>query len=67
MDWELVEHSLTPVLYNSHQLGLHWKLSRRKCESNNMMEYVSIYQLYMLMHAYTLIIDISLQKLKGHH
>ncbi|XP_018085291.1 cysteine-rich hydrophobic domain-containing protein 2 [Xenopus laevis] len=23
-----------------HKLGLHWKLSRRKCESNNMMEYV---------------------------
>ncbi|XP_053329473.1 cysteine-rich hydrophobic domain-containing protein 1 isoform X3 [Spea bombifrons] len=25
-----------------YKLGLHWKLSRRKCESNNMMEYVSI-------------------------
>lgn len=25
----------------SHQLGLHWKLSKRKCESSNMMEYVS--------------------------
>lgn len=24
-----------------HQLGLHWKLSKRKCESSNMMEYVS--------------------------
>ncbi|XP_060612457.2 cysteine-rich hydrophobic domain-containing protein 1 isoform X1 [Anolis sagrei] len=23
-----------------HKLGLHWKLSRRKCESSNMMEYV---------------------------
>ncbi|XP_067230471.1 cysteine-rich hydrophobic domain-containing protein 1 isoform X4 [Chanodichthys erythropterus] len=25
-----------------HKLGLHWKLSRRKCESNNMMEYGSM-------------------------
>lgn len=25
----------------SPQLGLHWKLSKRKCESSNMMEYVS--------------------------
>lgn len=23
-----------------HKLGLHWKLSKRKCESSNMMEYV---------------------------
>lgn len=23
------------------QLCLHWKLSKRKCETNNMMEYVS--------------------------
>ncbi|XP_042335503.1 cysteine-rich hydrophobic domain-containing protein 1 isoform X1 [Sceloporus undulatus] len=23
-----------------HKLGLHWKLSRRKCETSNMMEYV---------------------------
>ncbi|XP_072285497.1 cysteine-rich hydrophobic domain-containing protein 2-like isoform X1 [Pyxicephalus adspersus] len=34
LDWE------NNRLY--HKLGLHWKLSRRKCESNNMMEYVSI-------------------------
>lgn len=26
---------------STHQLGLHWKLSKRKCESSNMMEYVS--------------------------
>ncbi|XP_040179904.1 cysteine-rich hydrophobic domain-containing protein 2-like [Rana temporaria] len=32
LDWE------NNRLY--HKLGLHWKLSRRKCESNNMMEYV---------------------------
>ncbi|NXA60813.1 CHIC1 protein, partial [Mohoua ochrocephala] len=25
-----------------HKLGLHWKLSKRKCETSNMMEYVSI-------------------------
>uniref|UniRef100_A0A8C6P0Y2 Cysteine rich hydrophobic domain 2 n=1 Tax=Nothobranchius furzeri TaxID=105023 RepID=A0A8C6P0Y2_NOTFU len=25
-----------------HKLCLHWKLSKRKCETNNMMEYVSI-------------------------
>ncbi|XP_043830274.1 cysteine-rich hydrophobic domain-containing protein 1 isoform X2 [Dromiciops gliroides] len=24
-----------------HKLGLHWKLSKRKCESSNMVEYVS--------------------------
>uniref|UniRef100_A0A8C4QQG9 Cysteine-rich hydrophobic domain 1 n=1 Tax=Eptatretus burgeri TaxID=7764 RepID=A0A8C4QQG9_EPTBU len=24
-----------------HKLGLHWKLSKRKCDSSNMMEYVS--------------------------
>nr|XP_025037177.1 cysteine-rich hydrophobic domain-containing protein 1-like [Pelodiscus sinensis] len=23
-----------------HKLGLHWKLSKRKCETSNMMEYV---------------------------
>uniref|UniRef100_G3PYB1 Cysteine-rich hydrophobic domain 1 n=1 Tax=Gasterosteus aculeatus aculeatus TaxID=481459 RepID=G3PYB1_GASAC len=26
-----------------HKLGLHWKLSKRKCESSNMMEYLSIF------------------------
>ncbi|CAI5680156.1 unnamed protein product [Oreochromis niloticus] len=25
-----------------HKLCLHWRLSKRKCETNNMMEYVSI-------------------------
>ncbi|KFV16422.1 Cysteine-rich hydrophobic domain 1 protein, partial [Tauraco erythrolophus] len=25
-----------------HKLGLHWKLSKRKCETSNMMEYVSM-------------------------
>lgn len=29
------------VFFLSPQLGLHWKLSKRKCESSNMMEYVS--------------------------
>ncbi|KAK7831794.1 hypothetical protein U0070_016424 [Myodes glareolus] len=24
-----------------HKLCLHWRLSKRKCETNNMMEYVS--------------------------
>lgn len=32
LDWE------NSRLY--HKLCLHWKLSRRKCETNNMMEYV---------------------------
>ncbi|XP_072482787.1 cysteine-rich hydrophobic domain-containing protein 1 isoform X2 [Notamacropus eugenii] len=26
-----------------HKLGLHWKLSKRKCESNNMVEYESLW------------------------
>ncbi|XP_025029054.1 cysteine-rich hydrophobic domain-containing protein 2-like, partial [Python bivittatus] len=29
-----------------HKLGLHWKLSKRKCETSNMMEYVSIFLSY---------------------
>lgn len=30
------------LLLSASQLCLHWKLSKRKCETNNMMEYVSI-------------------------
>uniref|UniRef100_A0A3Q4AEU0 Uncharacterized protein n=1 Tax=Mola mola TaxID=94237 RepID=A0A3Q4AEU0_MOLML len=32
--------SLWPVICLNKRLGLHWKLSKRKCESSNMMEYV---------------------------
>uniref|UniRef100_A0A8C3K865 Cysteine rich hydrophobic domain 1 n=1 Tax=Calidris pygmaea TaxID=425635 RepID=A0A8C3K865_9CHAR len=34
--------SLWPVICLNKRLGLHWKLSKRKCETSNMMEYVSI-------------------------
>lgn len=36
------------VLFLSSQLGLHWKLSKRKCESSNMMEYVSVHYIGVL-------------------
>ncbi|XP_071613767.1 cysteine-rich hydrophobic domain-containing protein 1 isoform X2 [Heliangelus exortis] len=32
--------SLWPVVCLNKRLGLHWKLSKRKCETSNMMEYV---------------------------
>uniref|UniRef100_A0A4W3JGU0 Cysteine-rich hydrophobic domain 1 n=1 Tax=Callorhinchus milii TaxID=7868 RepID=A0A4W3JGU0_CALMI len=32
--------SLWPVICLNKRLGLHWKLSKRKCETSNMMEYV---------------------------
>lgn len=36
---------VNPVLCRTClQLCLHWRLSKRKCETNNMMEYVSIWQ-----------------------
>nr|XP_047926512.1 cysteine-rich hydrophobic domain-containing protein 1 isoform X4 [Anser cygnoides] len=31
-----------------HKLGLHWKLSKRKCETSNMMEYISFRSLLLL-------------------
>uniref|UniRef100_A0A670ZJ92 Cysteine rich hydrophobic domain 1 n=1 Tax=Pseudonaja textilis TaxID=8673 RepID=A0A670ZJ92_PSETE len=36
--------SLWPAVCLNKRLGLHWKLSKRKCETSNMMEYVSIVQ-----------------------
>ncbi|XP_040427940.1 cysteine-rich hydrophobic domain-containing protein 1 isoform X1 [Cygnus olor] len=30
-----------------HKLGLHWKLSKRKCETSNMMEYISFRSLLL--------------------
>uniref|UniRef100_A0A8C8APW2 Cysteine rich hydrophobic domain 2 n=1 Tax=Otus sunia TaxID=257818 RepID=A0A8C8APW2_9STRI len=32
--------SMWPVICLSKRLCLHWRLSKRKCETNNMMEYV---------------------------